>query len=84
MTTVDGTIRVHRAAKLRNNAGLAKTNDILREQLEYLIDHAGDTLERSCSECRRYLCVRSLLLQVFHSCTHRSVEAREVRPTKAA
>jgi hypothetical protein len=52
---------------LPKNAGVAKTDDILREQLEYLIDHAGDKVEPRCSECRRYLRVRSLLLQIFRT-----------------
>jgi hypothetical protein len=56
-------------AILPKNAGVAKTDDILREQLEYLIDHAGEKVELSCSECRRYLRVRSLLLQVFRTST---------------
>lgn len=56
-------------AMLPKNAGVAKTNEILREQLEYLIDHAGDKVELSCSECRRYLRIRSLLLQIFRTST---------------
>jgi hypothetical protein len=61
------TTTANRADMLPNSAKLAvaRTDDILREQLEYLIDHAGDTIEPRCSDCRRYLRVRSLLLQVF-------------------
>jgi hypothetical protein len=42
----------------------ADPNDVLREQLEYLIDH----FERGacgCNACERYLRVRSILLEVF-------------------
>jgi hypothetical protein len=42
----------------------ADPNEVLREQLEYLIDHA----ERGacgCHACERYLRVRSILLEIF-------------------
>jgi hypothetical protein len=40
--------------------------DVLREQLEYLIDHAAfDEAPCGCSECQRYLRVRSILLEIF-------------------
>ena len=38
---------------------------VMREQLEYLIDHATEQVECGCSECRRYLRVRSILLEIF-------------------
>ena len=43
----------------------ADENDILREQLEYLIRHAAERSLCSCSECQRYLRVRALLLEIF-------------------
>jgi hypothetical protein len=55
----------HRDSVPRIFVRLANRDEILREQLEYLIDHAGDTVVHSCPECRRYLEVRSLLLQIF-------------------
>jgi hypothetical protein len=42
----------------------ADPNDVMREQLEYLIDHT----ERGacgCHECERYLRVRTILLELF-------------------
>jgi hypothetical protein len=45
----------------------ADTNDVLREQLQYLIAHAAANTACGCSECRRYLRVRSLLLEIFRS-----------------
>ena len=42
----------------------ADPNDVLREQLEYLIDHS----ERGacgCHECERYERVRAILLAIF-------------------
>ena len=38
---------------------------VLREQLEYLIDHTAEHIECGCSECQRYLRVRSTLLEIF-------------------
>lgn len=49
---------------LRTPAAPAET-DILREQLEYLIDHATGSPQCGCSECQRYLRVRSILLEIF-------------------
>ena len=43
----------------------AALSAILREQLEYLIDHAGATAEDGCPACSRYLRVRSVLLEIF-------------------
>jgi hypothetical protein len=42
----------------------ADPNDVLREQLEYLIDHAGRGV-CGCHECERYLRVRAILLAIF-------------------
>ena len=54
-------------AMLPKSVRLPETDDILREQLEYLIDHDSGKIVSSCSECRRYLQVRSLLLQIFRT-----------------
>ena len=54
-------------AMLPKSLRLQETDDILREQLEYLIDHVSDKIVPGCSECRRYLRVRSLLLQIFRT-----------------
>ncbi len=43
----------------------ANENDIMLEQLEYLIDHAEEHVQCGCSECRRYLRARSVLLEIF-------------------
>jgi len=43
----------------------ADENDVMREQLEYLISHTGDQGLCGCSECQRYLRVRALLLEIF-------------------
>ena len=40
-------------------------SDILREQLEYLIEHTAREVPCGCSECRRYLRARSILLEIF-------------------
>jgi hypothetical protein len=42
----------------------ADANEVMREQLEYLIEHAGSGT-CGCSQCHRYLGVRSLLLHIF-------------------
>ncbi|MGA3043148.1 MAG: hypothetical protein ABSF54_20410 [Bryobacteraceae bacterium] len=39
--------------------------DILREQLEYLIDHSARSAQCGCSECQRYLRARAALLEIF-------------------
>ena len=43
----------------------ADEDDVLREQLEYLIAHAVERGGCGCSECQRYLRVRSVLLEIF-------------------
>ena len=40
-------------------------NEALREQLDYLIGHFWDRALSGCSECQRYLRVRSTLLAFF-------------------
>lgn len=43
----------------------ADDNDVMREQLEYLIDHAAERGICGCCECQRYLRVRAALLEIF-------------------
>jgi hypothetical protein len=43
----------------------ADESDVMREQLEYLIEHAAERGICGCSECQRYHRVRSLLLEIF-------------------
>jgi hypothetical protein len=43
----------------------ADVADVLHEQLDYLIDHASERGTCGCSECQRYLRVRSALLEIF-------------------
>jgi hypothetical protein len=39
--------------------------DVMREQLDYLIDQTAEHIGCGCSDCRRYLRVRSILLEIF-------------------
>ena len=43
----------------------ADENDVMREQLEYLMDHTAEHTQCGCSECQRYLRARSILLEIF-------------------
>ncbi len=43
----------------------ADETDVMREQLEYLIEHAALAGQCGCSECQRYLRVRAVLLEIF-------------------
>lgn len=43
----------------------ANENDVMREQLEYLIGHVTERGVCNCSECGRYLRVRLMLLEIF-------------------
>jgi hypothetical protein len=56
----------------------ANESDVMREQLEYLIGHATERGTCGCSECQRYLRVRSLLLEIFSE-----PEAQPVQPLTA-
>jgi hypothetical protein len=49
-------------------------NEVLREQLDYLIGHTGDHALSGCSECQRYLRVRSTLLEIFGNARGPQVE----------
>jgi len=56
---------LHKASSLPRVPEPADENDVMREQLEYLICHATERGICSCSECQRYIRVRSLLLEIF-------------------
>ena len=43
----------------------ADEKDVMREQLEYLMDRTGHPGCCECTECRRYRRVRALLLEIF-------------------
>jgi hypothetical protein len=62
----------------------ADETDILREQLEYLIEHSARNAQCGCSECRRYQKVRAALLEIFTKPPRATVH--EIGPylTKAA
>ncbi len=63
---LDGTkTTLHKASSLPRVPEPADENDVMREQLEYLIGHATERGACSCSECQRYIRVRSLLLEIF-------------------
>jgi hypothetical protein len=51
----------------------ADERDVMREQLEYLIGHAAEPGICGCSECQRYLRVRSVLLEIFGEPQRRQV-----------
>ena len=42
----------------------ANANDVMREQLDFLIEHAQDGL-CGCAQCQRYQRARSVLLEMF-------------------
>jgi hypothetical protein len=46
-------------------AELAHANDVMQEQLEYLVDVTSEHGLCGCSDCQRYLRVRSVLLEIF-------------------
>jgi hypothetical protein len=58
--------------------------DILREQLEYLIEHAAVNAQCGCSECQRYLRVRSALLEIFAEPPRANVQEIAPHLAKAA
>jgi len=62
----------------------ADETDILREQLEYLIEHAARNAQCGCSECRRYLRVRSALLEIFTEPPRANVREMAAQLAKAA
>lgn len=59
----------------------ADETDVLREQLEYLIEHRAQEVQCGCSECQRYLRVRAALLEIFDKPPRGNV--REITPQLA-
>jgi hypothetical protein len=59
-------------------------SDILREQLEYLIEHTAREARCGCSECQRYLRARSILLEIFGEPENAKVHEIESSLAKAA
>jgi hypothetical protein len=63
---LDGTTTAHRGGvNLPTNSEAADDNDVMREQLEYLINHTAEREICGCFECQRYLRVRAALLEIF-------------------
>ena len=60
-------------SNLRRVLEPADENDVLRDQLEYLIGHAADQSSCGCSDCQRFLRVRSVLLEIFSEPTTRQI-----------
>jgi len=52
----------------------AAESDILREQLDYLIEHTAQNAQCGCAECQRYLKVRAALIEIFAEPQARVVE----------
>ncbi len=61
---------------LKNVTEAAAEADILREQLDYLIDHVDRHPQCGCSECQRYQWARAALLAIFTKPTRANVEGR--------
>ena len=77
---LDGTTTLrHAGTRLPRVLKPADENDVLREQLEYLISHATEPDFRGCTECQRFLRVRSALLEIFSE-----PEPQSVRQSSAA
>jgi hypothetical protein len=70
--------------ELRRIPEPADETGILREQLEYLIDHTARNAQCGCSECQRYLKVRSALLEIFAEPARTNVRELAPRLAKAA
>ena len=61
----------------------ADESDVMHEQLEYLIGHAAEPGICGCSECQRYLRVRSLLLAIFSEPERKPVQQLAAVPMAA-
>ena len=81
---LDGTKATpHNALSLPRVPQPADESDVMREQLEYLIAHATDRGACGCSECQRYLRVRSLLLAIFSEPERKPVQQPAALPMAA-
>jgi hypothetical protein len=70
--------------ELKRTPEPAAEADILREQLEYLIEHAAGNAQCGCSECQRYLRVRAALLAIFTTPPQANVREMAPRLARAA
>jgi hypothetical protein len=61
----------------------ADEDDVLREQLEYLIAHVAERGVCGCPECQRYLRVRSVLLEIFSEPEPQSAQQLTALPMAA-
>ena len=83
-TELDGTqTTTHKAWSLPRVPEPADESDVMREQLEYLIGHATERGICGCSECQRYLHVRSLLLEIFSEPEQQPVQQLTALPMAA-
>jgi phenylpyruvate tautomerase PptA (4-oxalocrotonate tautomerase family) len=57
-------------------------NNVMREQLEYLINHIAEQGICGCSQCQRYLRTRSVLLEIFNEPQWRPVHGMGGRPAQ--
>jgi hypothetical protein len=72
---LDATTKMpHGAFNLPEVSGPADEGDVMREQLEYLLDHISGRGVCGCSACQRYLRVRSELLAIFSDPEPRQVQ----------
>jgi len=62
----------------------ADETEVMREQLEYLIEHTAKNVRSACSECQRYLKVRSILLEIFAEPPRNNVQEIAPHLAKAA
>ena len=62
----------------------ADETDVMREQLDYLIEHAAEAGACGCRTCQRYLRVRAILLEIFDE--PQRIKVQEMSPplSKAA
>lgn len=58
--------------------------EVLREQLDYLIDHAASHPQCGCAACQRYLRVRAALLEIFTKPPRANVQEITLHLAKAA
>ena len=62
----------------------AKEAEVMLEQLEYLIEHVAQAGHCGCSDCQRYLRVRSNLLEIFADPPRAKIQENGPQLAKAA
>jgi len=60
----------------------ARDADVMREQLDYLIEHATGAGQCGCAECQRFRRVRAILLEIFEK-PPRAAKVQEIVPQLA-